>query len=261
MGSEVGQPLLFRGLRIGSGAGEWLATLAAVSPAESPSGGIVEPVPGYGPGEAVRGGAMDPESRAWVDGLTSRGAVRDDTIARLHGLMLRMARSEAARRSGWHGIRGAELDDVADQAADDAVLSVLRKVTEFRGDSRFTTWACAFAIHEVSRKFGRHVWRRDGVQLDEDGWRQLPARLGGDPAAVSESRELVVALQDAVVHVLTPLQRRVFVGLVVDGVPLDVLAVELGSTRNAIYKTMFDARGKLRGHLVTHGYLDPRESR
>ena len=96
-----------------------------------------------------------------------------------------MARSEAARRSGWHGIRGAELDDLVDQAADDAVVSILRKVKEFRGDSRFTTWACAFAIHEVSGKFGRHLWRRDGVQLDDERWDQLPARLDGDPASVS----------------------------------------------------------------------------
>ena len=200
---------------------------------------------------------MDPESRAWVDNLTSHGEARDDAIRRLHALMLRLARAEAARRSGWHGIRGAELDDLADQAADDAVVSILRKVTEFRGDSRFTTWAYAFAIHEVSGKFGRHVWRRDGVQLDEDGWNQVPARLGGDPASLSESRELVEALRAAVEHVLSPLQRRVFVGLVVDGVPLDVLAVELDSTRNAIYKTMFDARRRLRLYLVTHGYLEP----
>jgi RNA polymerase sigma-70 factor (ECF subfamily) len=84
---------------------------------------------------------MDPESRAWVENLTSRGGARDDAIRRLHAWMLRMTRAEAARRSGWHGIRGAELDDLADQAAHDAVVSILRKVTEFRGESRFTTWA------------------------------------------------------------------------------------------------------------------------
>lgn len=199
---------------------------------------------------------MDPDSRAWIDGLTSEGPDREDAIARLHTLMLKVARAEASRRSGWHGIRGPELDDLADQAADDAVVSILRKVTTFRGESRFTTWACAFAIHEVSGKFGRHVWRRDGVQLDEDGWDQVPARLGGGPEAVSDSRELVLVLRRAVEEELTPLQRRVFVALVVDAVPLDVLAVELGSNRNAIYKTMFDARRKVRAYLVTHGYLD-----
>jgi RNA polymerase sigma-70 factor (ECF subfamily) len=202
---------------------------------------------------------MDPDSRAWVDDLTSAGEVRDQAIARLHRLMLKMARAEAQRRTGWHGIRGAELDDLADQAADDAVVSILRKVTDFRGDSRFTTWACAFAIHEVSGKFGRHVWRRDGVQLDEGDWDQVPAHLGGDPEAVQESRELVEALRAAVDSQLTALQRRVFVALVVDGVPLDVLAVELGSNRNALYKTMFDARRKLRACLVTHGYLEGTE--
>lgn len=227
----------------------WLATLPTVNG-----------VPAAPPPHPVSADPMDPDSRAWVDTLSGTGEVRDVAIARLHQLMLKMAHAEALRRIGWHGIRGPELDDLADQAADDAVVSILRKVTEFRGDSRFSTWACAFAIHEVAGKFGRHVWRRDGVQLEEDDWEQVPARLGGSPESVYESRELLDALRAAVDSELTPLQRRVFVALVVNGTPLDVLAVELGSTRNAIYKTMFDARRKLRAHLVTNGYLgDGRE--
>jgi RNA polymerase sigma-70 factor, ECF subfamily len=199
---------------------------------------------------------MDPESRVWVDGLTATGPDHDDAVARLHALLLRMARAEASRRSGWHGIRGPELDDLAHQAADDAAVSVLRKVAGFRGESRFTTWACAFAIHEVAGKFGRHVWRRDGVRLDEGSWEQVPERLGTGPESLAESRALLEALRRAVDSELTPHQRTVFVALVVDGVPLEVLAAELGSNRNALYKTMFDARRKLRLHLETHGYLE-----
>jgi RNA polymerase sigma factor (sigma-70 family) len=199
---------------------------------------------------------MDPESRAWVDELTSTGPERDQAVARLHALLLRMALAEASRRAGWHGIRGPELDDLAHQAADDATVSILRRVPDFRGESRFTTWACAFAIHEVSGKFGRHVWRRDGVQLGEGAWDQLPARLGAGPEAVAESRALLEALRSAVDTELTSHQRQIFVALVVDAVPVDVLAVELGSSRNTLYKTMFDARRKLRLHLENHGYLD-----
>ena len=76
-----------------------------------------------------------------------------------------------------------------------------------------------------------------------------------DPARHAESAELAEALRTAVTGSLSERQRRVFVALVVDGVPLDALTVELGSTRNAIYKTMFDARRKIRAHLVAHGYL------
>lgn len=199
---------------------------------------------------------MDPESRAWVDHLSAQGSVRDEAVARLHGRLLRMARSEASRRAGWHGVRGRELDDLANQAADDATVSILRRLPEFRGDSRFTTWAFAFVVHEVSGKLGRHVWRRDGVHLDEESWEELPARFGTGPEQVSESRALVGALRAAVDTQLTAHQRLVFVALVVNAVPIDALAVELDTNRNALYKTMFDVRRKLRRHLETHGYLD-----
>lgn len=198
---------------------------------------------------------MDDTSAEWVEQLTSDGPTREASIGRLHALLLRIARAEAARRSGLNGITGQELDDVAHQAAGDAVVSVLRKVGEFRGESRFTTWAYKFVVFEVSNKFGRHAWRRDGVQLDEDSWERLPGRLGADPEDVVESRELVVAVRRAVEKELTAHQRYIFVALVVEGTPLDVLVAELDTNRNAVYKALFDARRKLRAHLATHGYV------
>ena len=74
---------------------------------------------------------------------------------------------------------------------------------------------------------------------------------GGTPAP----DEWVRALRRAVEDELTEHQRRVFTAIVVDGVPLDALAAKLGSSRNALYKTMFDARRKLRASLVANGYL------
>lgn len=180
-------------------------------------------------------------------------------MARLHALLVRMARAEAARRTGWYDIRGPELDDLADQAAGDAVVSILRRVADFRGDSRFTTWACAFVIREVSTKLGRHVWRRAGVRLDEAGWDLIPGRVGESPEAVAESREMLAAVRVAVDQVLTEHQRRVFVAIAVNGTALDVLVAELGTNRNAIYKTMFDARRKVRTHLETNGHIHRKE--
>ena len=204
---------------------------------------------------APSAGRADLESRDWVEALGSTDGRRDAAIGDLHELMLRVARAEAARRTGWHGIRGPELDDLAQQAADDAVMSILRRIKDFRGESRFTTWAIAFVIREVATKFARHAWRRDAVQLGEEAWEQLPARLGAAPEAVLESRAVVDALRRAVDAQLTPHQRSVFVALVLDGVPVEALAAELGTNRNALYKTMFDARRKLRRDLETHGYL------
>ncbi len=124
-----------------------------------------------------------------------------------------------------------------------------------RDESRFTTWACKFAIFEVSAKIGRHFWRHPAVPLDAEDWDRLPDRFGLDPAQEAEWRDLLAALRRAVDDKLTPRQREVFVAIVLNGVPLDALVLELGSSRNAIYKVLFDARRKLRSALVANGYL------
>lgn len=191
----------------------------------------------------------------WVRALSGDGPERERAVARLHEMLLRVARAEARRRSGQLRISGPELDDLAHQAAADAVLAIIGKIGEFRGESRFTTWACKFVMFEVSGKVGRHFWRHPPVALEPEDWDRLPDRLGFDPARESEWRDLIRVLRRAIEEELTEHQRRVFAALVLDGVPLDALAAKLGSSRNALYKTMFDARRKLRACLVANGYL------
>ena len=203
--------------------------------------------------------SMDVDSARWVECLSSKGPQHDAAVAELHEMLLQVARRETSRRSGTSGVRGVELDDIAHQAAGDAVVSILRKVPEFRGDSRFSTWAYKFAVFEVSTKLSRHVWRRHPVHLDEDAWGRLPGRLGASPAESAEASQLAGAIRHAVEVVLTARQRQVFLALVVAGKPLDVLAGELQMNRNAVYKAMFDARRKLRAHLADSGYLHPEE--
>jgi RNA polymerase sigma-70 factor, ECF subfamily len=212
-------------------------------------------VTGPGGGSGDGGPALDAQSREWLRVLGADGPERDEGIARLHALLLRVARAEVARRRGPLRIEGPELDDLAHQAAADALLGILRKVDGFRGESRFTTWAYKFVILEVSGKIGRHFWRTPGVPYEDEDWDRLPDRFGLDPARESEWRELVGALRRAVDSELTGHQRRIFVAIVVDGVPLDALVDRLGTNRNAVYKTVFDARRKLRAHLVAQGYL------
>jgi RNA polymerase sigma-70 factor (ECF subfamily) len=153
------------------------------------------------------------------------------------------------------------MDDLAYQAAADALMAITGKLGEFRGESRFTTWAYKFVIFEVSAKVGRHFWQNPSVPMDTADWDRLPDRFGLEPAREAERREMASAVRRAVDEQLTPRQRQVFVAIVLDGVPLDALAVRLGSTRNAIYKTMFDARRKLRAALAVNGYLDDQTSR
>jgi RNA polymerase sigma-70 factor (ECF subfamily) len=196
----------------------------------------------------------DRESAAWLEELA--GPDREEAAGRLRERLLGIARGEVRRRRSQLDFGGPELDDIAEQAASDATVAVLGKLDQFRGESRFTTWAAKFAILEVSNKVGRHRWRRGGVHLDPDAWDRMPDRFGHGPGQEAESRELLAALRVAVDTELSDRQRRVFEAIVLNEVPLDVLAVELDSNRNAIYKTLFDARRKLRTALVANGYLD-----
>jgi RNA polymerase sigma-70 factor (ECF subfamily) len=166
-----------------------------------------------------------------------------------------VARSELRRRRGHWGIDGPELDDLAHHAAGDALLALLAKVDQFRGDSRFTTWAYRFVVLEVSMKLGRHFWRSAAAHTtQEEDWELVPDRIGMSPHARAEWHDLVGELARAVDEDLTPHQRRVFGAIVLRGVPLDALVAELGTTRGAIYKAMFDARRKLRDALAATGY-------
>jgi RNA polymerase sigma-70 factor (ECF subfamily) len=119
-------------------------------------------------------------------------------------LLLRIARRELARRGPRLAITGPELDDLAYQAAADALLAITGKVRQFRGESRFTTWAYKCVMLEVSAKIGRHFWRHPSVPLGTEQWEQLPARFGFDPAREAEWRDLAAAVRRAVDTELTP---------------------------------------------------------
>ena len=199
---------------------------------------------------------LDADSAQWLRVLTGTDPQRDAGLVRLHEMLLRIAQSEVRRRGPQLRIAGPELDDLAHQAAADALLAITAKLGQFRGDSRFTTWAYKFVIFEVSSKISRHFWRTPDVRLDAEDWDRLPDRFGFDPTHHAEWRDLIAALRVAVDEQLTPRQRQAFVAIVLNGVPLDALALELGSNRNAIYKILFDARRKLRAALAADGYLD-----
>jgi RNA polymerase sigma-70 factor (ECF subfamily) len=195
----------------------------------------------------------DAESREWLRSLRATGAERDQAIARLHSLLLRAARFEVARRRpALPHLRGGDLDDIANQAADDALMGVLRRLDDFRGASRFSTWAYKFALYEAAVKLRKRAWQGREVPLEPEGW-TLFSSTGLGPDAEAEQTELVAALQAAIDEVLTGHQRRVLVALAVNGVPIDVLAERLNTNRGALYKTLHDARRKLRRHLEERG--------
>ena len=197
---------------------------------------------------------LDRESAEWVRSLTAGAEHQRSAVARLHAMLLRVAQGEAARRRASLPTRGMEeVEDLCMQSANDALAAVLAKLDTFRGTARFTTWACKFVILDVSSALRRHAWRHRKVELDDAVWDRLPDTA---PAALQQvqNAELLEILRRAVREQLTERQRLVFQSVTMEGVPIDVLAERLESTRGAIYKTLHDARRKLRQVLADAGY-------
>jgi len=198
--------------------------------------------------------AADAESRAWVQRLRADGAEREEAVRELRELLLRGARFEVARRAGAApNLRGGDGEDLAQQSADDALIAVLAKLDGFRGESRFTTWAYKFALLEAAVKVRRRAWQGREVPVADERW-SLVADERLAPSRAAETRELMGAVRDAIGSDLTPRQRTVLVALALEGVPIDVLAERLGTTRGALYKALHDARRKLRTALAERGF-------
>jgi RNA polymerase sigma-70 factor, ECF subfamily len=199
-------------------------------------------------------GRAQADSRAWVTALRVPGPERDEAIARLHDLLARAARHEVSRRrAALSYVRGEELEDLAVQAADDALVAVLAKLDDYRGASRFTTWAYKFALLEAGVRLRRRAWQQREVALEPAAWPQM-ADAGKGPQQQAETGELMQALKHSIDGCLTEHQREVLVALALNGVPLDVLAERLSTTRGALYKTLHDARRKLRSDLAEKGF-------
>lgn len=204
-----------------------------------------EPTPTAGP---------DADSRQWIDQLRAEHPRHDQALARLREVLLRVALHELSRRRGQlRSVTGPEFEDLAQQAANDALMNILARLDDFRGLSRFTTWAYKFVMFEVSGKVARHAWRRQPPGREEPAVEQLPDSLTPRPGDRLEQQERLQALSHAIGE-LTERQREVFVAIALNETPIDVLAIRLGANRNAIYKNLFDARRNLRASMAAAGH-------
>jgi RNA polymerase sigma-70 factor (ECF subfamily) len=192
---------------------------------------------------------QDDDSDAWVAALSSPGPAHEEACSRLHELLLKAARFEVnRRRASLPHLRGDDFEDLAMQSADDALVAILRKLDTFRGDSRFTTWAYKFALLEAAVKLRRRAWQGREIPLEPETWDVFATERPSPQARVEES-ELLRELKAAIDQELSPHQREVLVALALNDVPIDVLAERLNTTRGALYKTLHDARKKLRTQI------------
>jgi RNA polymerase sigma factor, sigma-70 family len=195
------------------------------------------------------GNAPDADSSAWLARLAPGARDRDSAIAELHGVLLRAARFTLSKRRSMVRDRRERLDDLAMEAADDALVAVLAHLRDYRGESRFTTWAWKFAVVQTSVALRRRDWTARELSAEGDVWAAVSK--DASPHVELEQRELLTALKRGVETELTPHQRRVFVAIALNGAPIDVLAERLTTTRGALYKTLHDARHRLRAYLAS----------
>lgn len=194
---------------------------------------------------------LDLESRSWWERLHASEPERGAAIAELHERLRREAAFHIRLRvRALPRFPRSDIGDLATQAADDSLIALLRKLEDYRGDSQFWTWARRFAALEAPVSIRRRLGH-DHVGISREPEHALRVH---DPAGSSSDRqERQQQLRDVIdlmADELTPRQRRVMIATAINGESAQVLAVELGTTPGAIYKTLHDARRKLRTQLA-----------
>lgn len=203
---------------------------------------------------------MDSESRRWLERLGAEGHERDTALAELRELLLRAARFEVRKRCATlPQIRGGDQEDLAQQSAGDAMVAILSKLDDFRGESKFTTWAYKFALYEAAAKIRKLAWQGRELPLETEQWPQVPDP-GPAPQGEAEMNDLLAAIRQEIEASLTSRQREVLIALALNEVPIDVLAERMDTTRGALYKVLHDARRSLRAALAERG-LDIEQQR
>jgi RNA polymerase sigma-70 factor (ECF subfamily) len=198
----------------------------------------------------------------WLHDLRESGAAQESALADLRELLLRAALYFFSRNLGdFGGLNRDEILQRAEDCAQEALITLMQHLQDFRGDSKFTTWAYKFSINIALMNARHERWK--GVSLDELSFSQEGAffervmqdksnGIAPDRSALqNEVREIV---QDVIEHDLTDKQRRVILMMVFNDVPMDEVVHLLDTNRNAIYKMLHDARRKLKSSLQVRGF-------
>jgi RNA polymerase sigma-70 factor, ECF subfamily len=180
-------------------------------------------------------------TETWLTALESAGRARAEAVGRLRTILAAAARFEASRRAREIPDLGhEELDDIVSEATEEALDSVLNSLQKCDGERRFTTWACKFAVVEVSIGFRRRAWQVRPLPSEGECW--ASASKHGDPQELDQLRRVAEwKLGD---------RERQVLFLTLGDVPIDVIADRLGTSRAAVYHTLQGARTKLSAGLV-----------
>ena len=198
----------------------------------------------------------------WLQGLSANGNAQETAISDLRDLLLRAVLFFFSRNMrDFERLRREEVLQLAEDCAQDALIAVMKHLSEFRGDSKFTTWAYKFAVNIALVACRRQRWK--GVSFDElfsaNGNSALALALqdnsnDGTPDRSTMQAEVREIIQEVIEQDLTERQRRVLMLMVFHEVPMDEVVLRLDTNRNAIYKLLHDARRKLNQRLQARGF-------
>ncbi|MDE3090382.1 MAG: RNA polymerase sigma factor [Chloroflexota bacterium] len=203
---------------------------------------------------------MTPRTNAeWLHALKSSGREQTRAMEDLRAYLLRAAHYSLNRqRSELANLPPTEIEQLAEDCAQDALVAILKHLDEFRLESKFTTWAYKFAVNIALNAGRREIWKH--VSLDQLLDQDIPAlalqedSASADPHLAALQGEVWDAVQEIIAHEITVRQRRVLTAVALDDVPLDEIARLFGSNRNAIYKSLHDARRQLKAKLEARGF-------
>jgi RNA polymerase sigma-70 factor (ECF subfamily) len=198
----------------------------------------------------------------WLHDLRANGAEQDAAIADLRNLLLRTVLFFFSRNLGdFGGLAREEILQIAEDCAQEALIAIMNRLPDFRGDSKFTTWAYKFAVNIALTTARRAHWK--DFSLDQppaaaDGeafeWNIQDKSSGVDSDQFALQSEVRQVIQEVIEHDLTENQRHVLLLMVFNEVPMDEVVHRLGTNRNAIYKMLHDARRKLKSSLQARGF-------
>lgn len=197
----------------------------------------------------------------WLDALRADGRRRDLALLELREYLLRAVLVYLTRhRSDLAVFDYQELRQFAEDWAQQSLIQVLDSLDSFRGDSKFTTWAYRVAVNLAAAELRRKRWENlslEGLTESESpdiGLREDTSAPA--PESTVTRAQVWASIESVIENDLTERQRTALTQIVLEGVPVEVVADQLHTNRNNIYKIVHDARRKLKRGLEARDWTE-----
>lgn len=195
----------------------------------------------------------------WLADLRGETSAQPEALADLRERLQRsLLYYLSQERSDLRDLSSQELAQMAEDLSQDALIRVIDNLNTFRGESLFTTWANRIAVRLAISDLRRARYKDfslDDMTAEGDLMPNLSptSELPPGPEAATERSDVIEKINRAFEEALTERQYRALEAVALQGIPMDVVAAQMGTNRNALYKLLHDARRKLRTYLEAQG--------